>query len=101
MTKHTIETVIFRLNDGVSQQEFAKLAHSINDFVAKRDGFIARRLSSSDDGLWIEHVEWATHDAAMAAAAAIENEPGLEPVMKAIDGATLKMHHTALEVSVN
>ncbi len=75
MTKHTIETVALKLNEGVSRESFVEAAEAINDFVAKRDGFVSRRLSCNDDGLWIEHIEWATHEAAMSAAAEIGNEP--------------------------
>lgn len=101
MTKHTIETVSFKLNEGVSRESFIESAEAINDFVAKRDGFISRRLSCNDDGLWIEHIEWATLEAAMSAASEIGNEPSLEPCMKAIDGSSVRLHHTTLEITVN
>ncbi|MEO1159615.1 MAG: hypothetical protein AAFW74_04035 [Pseudomonadota bacterium] len=101
MTKHTIETVMFKLNGGISRDAFLEAAQAINDFVNKRDGFVSRRLSCSDDGLWIEHVEWETLDAAKSAAAEIDNDPTLAPVMKAIDGPSVKLHHSTLEITVN
>lgn len=101
MTKHTIETVTFKLNDGVSREAFVEAAQAINDFVSKRDGFVSRRLSCGDDGLWIEHIEWKTLEAAKAAAAEIGNEPTLAPCMKAIDGPSVKMYHTTLEITLN
>lgn len=101
MTKHTIETVTFRLNAGVSRDAFASAAKSISDFAAKRDGFIARRLSVGEDGLWIEHIEWASLAAAKAAAAAIGTEPTLAPVMGMIDGPSVSLYHTSLEIAVN
>ncbi len=101
MTKHTIETVTFKLNKGVSREAFIEAAQAINDFVSKRDGFVSRRLSCSDDGLWIEHIEWTTLAAAKSAAAEIGNEPTLAACMKAIDGPSVTMHHTALEISMN
>ncbi len=101
MTKHTIETVTFKLNSGVSRAEFVEAAQAINDFASKRDGFISRRLSCDDDGLWIEHIEWATLEAAKSAAAEIGNEPSLLPCMQAIDGSSVKLHHTTLEIAPN
>ncbi|MEH6835976.1 MULTISPECIES: antibiotic biosynthesis monooxygenase family protein [Falsihalocynthiibacter] len=101
MTQHTIETVTFKLNDGVTREAFAKAAKAITDFARKQEGFVSRRLSCSDDGLWIEHVEWETLEAAQAAGAQIGNEPSLEACMKAIDGPSVVLHHTTLEISVN
>lgn len=101
MTKHTIETVTFKLNEGVSRQAFVESAQAINAFVGKREGFVSRRLSCSDDGLWIEHIEWKTLAAAKSAAAEIGSDPTLTACMTAIDGPSVKMHHTTLEISVD
>ncbi|WP_394199121.1 antibiotic biosynthesis monooxygenase family protein [Litoreibacter albidus] len=101
MTKHTIETVTFKLNDGESRDAFAEAAEAITAFAQAQDGFVSRRLSCSDDGLWIEHVEWETLGAAQAAAAKIGKEPSLVDCMKAIDGPSVVLHHSTLEISVN
>lgn len=100
MTKHTIETVTFKLNKGVSRETFIEAAQAISVFAIKRDGFVSRRLSCNDDGLWIEHIEWETLEAAKSAAAEIGNDPTLEACMKAIDGPSVELHHTTLEISV-
>ncbi len=101
MPKHVIETVTFKLNPGFSRDDFAKSATAITDFAKSRPGFIARRLSCGDDGLWIEHIEWATMKDAKDAAAAIASVPALGPCMQAIDVATVSMHHTELEIAEN
>jgi hypothetical protein len=56
MTKHTIETVTFKLNKGVTREAFIEAAQAISVFASKRDGFVSRRLSCNDDGLWIVHI---------------------------------------------
>jgi hypothetical protein len=101
MGNHVIETVTFKLNEGVSREQFADTAKALNDFVTSRPGFIARRLSCSADGEWIEHIEWADMDAAKGAAAAIGSVESNRPFLSAIDGSTVKIHHTELKVSVN
>ena len=101
MIKHTIETVTFKLNKGVSRAAFVEAAQAISVFASKRDGFVSRRLSSNDDGLWIEHIEWKTLVAAKSAAADIGNDPTLGPCMNMIDGPSVALHHTTLEVSIN
>ena len=101
MTKHTIETVTFKLNKAASREAFAVAAQAISVFASKRDGFVSRRLSCSDDGLWIEHIEWKTLEAAKSAAAAIGSDPTLGPCMEMIDGPSVEMHHTTVEISEN
>jgi hypothetical protein len=101
MTKHTIETVTFKLNKGVSREAFVEAAQAISVFASNRDGFISRRLSCNDDGLWIEHIEWETLDAAKSAAAEIGNDPTLGSCMQMIDGPSVELNHTTLEISAN
>ncbi len=101
MPKRTIETVTFRLKEGVSPTTFAEMAQAITDFARKQKGFVSRRLSCSDNGLWIEHIEWESLKDAQAAAAQIGHEPTLETCMNAIDGPSVVLHHTTLEISVN
>ncbi|MEP5152659.1 hypothetical protein [Planktotalea sp.] len=101
MSQHTIETVIFKLNKGESADGFAKAAEAITEFAERQKGFITRRLSRGEDGLWIDHIEWETLADAQAAAAKIGQEASLGPCMKAIDETSVVMHHTSLEISVN
>ncbi|CAN0601102.1 unnamed protein product [Ectocarpus sp. 12 AP-2014] len=101
MAKHVIETVTFKLNEGVSREDFAKIAEAMNGFVTSRPGFVARRLSCSADGEWIEHIEWADMEAAKGASAAIGSMESNKPFLSAIDGSTVTMRHTELEVSLS
>jgi hypothetical protein len=101
MPNHVIETVTFKLNDGVSREAFAKAAHAMSAWVTNCDGFVARRLSCGADGTWIEYIEWADMTAAKAAAAGIGKEPGNADFLSAINGPTVIMMHSELEVSVN
>jgi hypothetical protein len=101
MTKHTIETVTFKLNNAVSREAFVEAAQAISVFASKREGFVSRRLSCNDEGLWIEQIEWKTLEAAKSAAAEIGNDPTLGPCMTMIDGPSVELHHTTLEISLN
>lgn len=101
MSKHVIETVTFKLNEGVTREEFAEAAQTMNSFVTAQHGFIARRLSCSEDGEWIEHIEWADMGAAEAAASKIGKVESNRPFLAAINGSTVTMRHTELEVAIN
>ena len=88
-----IEIVQFRLAEGVSDADFKAAAASTMPFLCGTDGFIRRTLSRGDDGLWIDHVEWADVNIAQAAAAAaMENETML-PFMMAIDPASISLNY--------
>lgn len=101
MSKHVMETVTFRLKAGVSRQHFAQAAHKMTGWIESQPGFVRRRLSVAKDGTWVEQVEWASMDAAKAAAAAIGKAAVNAPFLKCIDGASVQMRHSDLEVAVN
>lgn len=101
MSKHVIETVMFKLNNGVTTPEFIKAAQATNAWVSAQAGFVARRLSCSDDGTWIEHIEWADMASAKAAAEAMPQEPGNMPLLSAIDETSIQLSHSELKIAVN
>ena len=98
---HIIETVTFKLTEGVTPEAFAAAAREANAYIEGCDGFVARRLSRADDGTWIEHIEWRDMDAAKAAAAGIGDALGGSAFLSGIDGPTVELRHSHLAVSVN
>ena len=100
MTKHVIETVTFRLEDGVSKEAFLDAIACSTDFVTSRSGFVSRRLSCAADGSWIEHIEWETMADAKGAAAAIGQAASVRPFLACINGPSARLTHSELEVSV-
>ncbi|OCW57688.1 antibiotic biosynthesis monooxygenase family protein [Hoeflea olei] len=100
MSKNVIETVTFTLNDGVSREDFVAAAMAMSAWVKERPGFLARRLSCTEDGTWIEHVQWADMNAAKAAAAEIGKAPGNAGFLAAINGPTVQLMHSELEVAI-
>ena len=100
MAKHVIESVTFRLAAGVSKDDFLQAVESSTAFVKSQPGFSARRLSCAENGTWIEHIEWASLADAKSAAAAIGRTASVEPFLNCIDGASAKLTHSELEVSI-
>ncbi|MEQ8657220.1 MAG: hypothetical protein RIC24_07925 [Hyphomicrobiales bacterium] len=100
MTKHIIETVTFKLNATVTAEQFIKAAQAANAFIASQDGFVARRLSHTPEGEWIEHIEWETMEAAQNAAQMLGKVEANGPFLAAIDGPSVVMRHSTLAVSV-
>ncbi len=100
MTHDVIETVTFRLLDGVAPDAFLQAAHEATAFMTDCPGFLRRRLSCADDGTWTEHVEWASLYAAHAAAARIGQDARARAFVGAIDGPSVRLAHSHLKVSV-
>lgn len=100
MSNHVIETVTFRLVDGVSQEQFLEDARQATAFMTARPGFLRRRLSCEENGTWIEHVEWARMEDAKAAAAEIGSDEHARAFVRTIDGPSVKISHSELKVSV-
>ena len=101
MAKHVIETVTFRLEDGVSKEAFLDAARSSVCFVRLRPGFIARRLSCAEHGTWVEHIEWASMEDAKSAAAAFARAESVKPFLQCINGPSVRLIHSELEISMN
>ncbi|MHA1545134.1 MAG: antibiotic biosynthesis monooxygenase family protein [Alphaproteobacteria bacterium] len=100
MTNRVIEIVTFNLAPGVTEAEFLEKIPTSTNFIKACEGFISRRLSRSEDGSWLEHVEWETMAAAKAASDAFMSEASLKSFMQAIDGSSAKVRHNQLLVSV-
>jgi len=99
MQSAVIESVTFRINDGVGDDAFLAAARGAGDYLAAQAGFVRRRLSRDADGVWLDHVEWATMAAAQAAAAAIMGDSRARDFIAAIDPGTVAMSHGVLEIA--
>ena len=96
MQNRVIEIVTFKLAKDVKDEDFLGASKAITAFARKQDGFVSRRLSTSGDGIWMDHVEWETMEAAQAAQEAFPKDENLAPIMAMIDQEALVMSHHAL-----
>lgn len=94
MPPPVIETVHFRLEKGVTRQQFEATIEASSAFVRSQPGFVRRSLSCTEDGLWIEHIEWAGMREALSAADAIGKTESVKPFVSCIDGGSIAMHHS-------
>ncbi|MBM7068706.1 antibiotic biosynthesis monooxygenase [Actibacterium sp. 188UL27-1] len=100
MSPHVIETVLFKLKDGITKDAFVETLDAANRFITSCPGFIARRLSCTADGTWIEHIEWESMDHAKAAAAQIGSNSDASAMVQAISGESVTLMHSDLAVSI-
>ena len=90
------EIVNFRLAAATPEAAFLDAARATGPLLMASSGFVSRRLSRGADGIWTDHVEWASLAEAEAAAGALMNDPAAEPFLAAIDPATIAMRHETL-----
>ena len=90
------EIVRFRLKDGVDSAGFVADAKGTKGFMDRIGGCLSRQLSCGDDGIWTDHVIWASMDQAQTAQAAAMKEPSFAPFMTHIDPTSVEMRHAYL-----
>lgn len=100
MKNHVIEAVTFKLAKGISDNDFLATQPSVEKFLQTCEGFINRRLSSGEDGLWLDHIEWTSMEAAKAASDIFMQQESLKPFMHAMDMSSVAMHHNFLKISI-
>ena len=99
MTLPVIEIVNFKLAAHVRKEAFLAEAPASTAFIKAQPGFRARRLSVGADGRWLEHIEWDSMAAALAASEAIMKEQSLRKFMQSIDMESVEMRHHDLQIS--
>lgn len=94
------EIVTFRLLPGIGEAAFVETARALESFLHAEPGFVARRLSRGDDGLWTDHVQWSDLEAAKAAALRVMSHPDAAPFMAAIEPESVSMRHETLRLAL-
>lgn len=94
--QNVVETVTFKLAAGIGPDQFVTLMKTTAAFVQNNPGFIFRRLSAGEDGLWTDTVVWSDIDTATAAAAEFPKQDFAPAVMAAINPDTVQMRHEVI-----
>jgi len=89
----TVEVVVFKLNDGVSREQFLSDAAITQTKIEEFDGYLDRQLLEGDDGQWTDIVWWESKESAFAAAEMIMQDESCMPFMQAINPETMQMMH--------
>lgn len=96
MTKQVAETVTFKLNHGVSPEDFVLLSQASTDFVRNTPGFIFRRLSAGEDGSWTDTVIWQDMGTALAVAESFGKQDFAPALMAAIAPDSVQIRHETI-----
>jgi hypothetical protein len=86
----TVETVRFRLSDGVEVSDFLKLNQKVeNEYMALRPGFVARQTALSEDNEVLVMVTWASEQDADATIGAFYGAAETQDFLAAVDKSTV------------
>ncbi|MBB1156109.1 cupin domain-containing protein [Amycolatopsis dendrobii] len=86
----TIETIRFKLRDGVGESAFRALNHEVETrYMARRPGFQSRETAVSADGEWFVSVHWATAEDAKRTVDAFFSAPETQAFLAAVDVSTV------------
>lgn len=97
MNADILEVVTFTLKPGADEAKFLADNSAVERFCRNQPGFVSRRLSRDDEGGWIDMVEWADKQSALAAADAVGDAEGVGACFAAIDMDTVVMRHLAIK----
>lgn len=90
-----IETVRYRLKEGVTIEQAVKAWEDSQSFARAQPGFLSRKIAVTEEGEMLDHVEWATMEDAKAVAAAFDpgKYPELLGLVQALDESSMVMTH--------
>ena len=93
----TVEVVFYTARPGVSDEQILAVSEALQRDVARCPGYIGRRLLKNEDGQWLDLVDWASLDAALAAADVIMERPAAREFMALVEPDTIRIMHFALQ----
>jgi hypothetical protein len=89
-----LELVVFKLNDGVSREQFLGSNDTVSAWIAGQPGFISRELSYDVEGdRWIDVLWWDSLENAGAAAELAMSSESCTPMFSLIDMESTLMVH--------
>ena len=89
-----LELVVFKLNEGVSREQFRRTVDPVSSWIATQPGFVSRELFYDADGdRWIDLVRWRTMEDAQTAAELAMTSESCAPMFALIDMESTLMAH--------
>ena len=90
-----VEVVQFKAKPGVSDAQICAAADALQRDVEHFPGYMHRRLLKSEDGQWLDMVDWTGLDEALRAAEAIMARPSAQDFMELVEPESITMLHLA------
>lgn len=90
-----IETVRYRLRNGATTEEAVAAWKESQSFARAQKGFLNRQIAVTENGEFLDHVEWASMEDAKAASTNFDpgKYPELLGLVKVLDESSMVMTH--------
>jgi hypothetical protein len=93
-TEKVLELVVFKLNEGVTREQFLGTNGAVSEWISAQPGFVSHELLYDADGdRWVELAWWKTMDEARTAAEKAMTSETCAPMFALIDEASTLMLH--------
>jgi hypothetical protein len=95
-----LELVVYRLNDGVSREQFLDANDPVSAWISKQPGFISRDLVYDTEGdRWVDVVWWESMHQAQAASDLAMTSESCRPMFALINMESALMLHGAATIA--
>ena len=96
-----LETVRYRIKPGITQEAAVQAWQDSQSFARAQRGFLSRKLAVTDDGEFLDLVEWQSMKDAKAAAENFNPAkfPELLGLMEVLDESTMVMTHYEVQAT--
>ncbi|NQZ45331.1 MAG: hypothetical protein HRT65_13560 [Flavobacteriaceae bacterium] len=91
--KNCVEMVVFRPNQGVSNDSLQQAMRATNAIVKEFDGFLSRTTSMNEAGEFLDVVYWESKAKALEAAEKVQHMPEVMQHFSLIDPKSISMKH--------
>jgi hypothetical protein len=89
-----LELVVYKLNEGVSREQFLGTNDAVSSWIRKQPGFISRELVYDGEGdRWVDVIWWETMETAHTAAELSMTSESCAPMFALIDMESALMLH--------
>ena len=92
--RKVLELVVYKLNEGVSREQFLGTNDAVSTWISKQPGFISRELVYDAEGdRWVDVIWWETLEEAHAANELSTTSESCAPMFALIDLESALMLH--------
>ncbi len=97
-----IEIVRYRLKSGTTTEQAVAAWEKSQSFAKAQTGFLGRRIAVTEEGDWVDEVEWASMEDATTAGKAFNpaNYPELLDLVAVLDTTSMTMTHYTVQASL-
>ncbi len=89
-----VELVVYKLNEGVSREQFLATNEAVSSWISRQPGFISRDLVYDDEGdRWVDIVWWKTLEQAQAAMELSMTSESCTPMFAQINDESMLLLH--------